>query len=124
MFSSRTRPLGETSSPTRPSQPDAGARDATARCGIFEANFRRREIRRKGVLVRLQQQPFEILRLLLLHPGEFVSRELIRKALWPDGHFVDYDRSINSAVLKLRRALRESARSPAYIETASGLGYR
>ncbi len=92
--------------------------------GVFELDLRRRELRRKGVQIKLHQQPYEILVLLVQHRGELVSRELIRQTLWPNGHFVDFERSINTAIRKLRRALRESASAPAYVETAPQVGYR
>ncbi len=95
-----------------------------ARFGIFELDLNRNELRRKGVRIKLQQQPFEILRLLVEHRGELVSRDRIQKTLWPGGHFVDFERSINSAVMRLRQALRESAGAPTYIETVAGIGYR
>lgn len=94
------------------------------RFGIFELDLRRRELRRKGVKVALQQQPFDILRLLVAHRGDFVSRELIQSTLWPDGRFVDFERSINTAMMKLRQALRENASAPTYIETVPRAGYR
>ena len=97
---------------------------AVVRFGIFELDLRRRELTRSGVLINLHQQPYEILALLVRHRGELVSRELIRQTLWPNGHFVDFERSINTAIRKLRRALRESASAPAYIETAPRVGYR
>lgn len=97
---------------------------AVVRFGVFELDLRRRELRRKGVLIKLHQQPYEILALLVRHRGELVSRELIQQTLWPNGHFVDFERSINTAIRKLRRALRESASAPAYIETAPRVGYR
>ncbi len=94
------------------------------RFGLFELDLRRRELRRKGIKVALQHQPFEILKLLVAHRGDFVTRELIQETLWPDGRFVDFERSINTAIMKLRQALRESASSPAYIETVPRSGYR
>ncbi len=94
------------------------------RFGIFDVDLDRRELRRKGVHIKLQQQPFEILRLLVTHPGELVSRELIQKTLWPDDLFVDFERSINTAIMRLRQALRDSASTPTYIETVAGIGYR
>ncbi len=97
---------------------------AVVRFGIFELDLKRRELRRKGVLIKLQQQPYEILRLLVIHRGEWVSRELIQLTLWPDGRFVDFERGINTAMMKLRHALRESATAPAYVETAPRGGYR
>jgi TolB-like protein/Flp pilus assembly protein TadD len=104
--------------PATPSEP------AVVRFGIFELDRSRRELRRKGVLIKLHQQPYEILTLLVKHRGELVSRELIQQTLWPNGHFVDFERSINTAIRKLRLALRESANTPAYIETAPRVGYR
>ena len=97
---------------------------AVVRFGIFELDLRRRELTRRGVLIKLHQQPYEILALLVRQRGELVSRELIQQALWPNGHFVDFERGINTAIRKLRRALRESASAPAYIETAPRVGYR
>lgn len=94
------------------------------RFGIFEVDIERQELRRKGVPVKLQQQPFEILRLLVIHRGNFVSRQEIQRTLWPDGYFVDFESSINTAIMKLRHALRENATSPAYIETVPRKGYR
>lgn len=94
------------------------------RFGVFEIDLDRRELRRKRVPVKLQEQPFAILELLLLHRGNFVSRQEIQRTLWPDGHFVDFEGSINTAVMKLRQALRENAASPAYIETVARKGYR
>jgi TolB-like protein/tetratricopeptide (TPR) repeat protein len=94
------------------------------RFGIFELDLSRNELRRKGVRIKVHQQPFEILRLLVEHRGEMVSRQLIQKTLWPEDHFVDFERSINTAIMRLRHALRESAKSPAYIETVARTGYR
>lgn len=94
------------------------------RFGVFEIDLDRRELRRKRVPVKLQEQPFAILELLLLHRGNFVSRQEIQRTLWPDGHFVDFEGSINTAVMKLRQALRETAGAPAYIETVARKGYR
>lgn len=94
------------------------------RFGVFEIDLDRRELRRKHVPVKLQEQPFAILELLLLHRGNFVSRQEIQRTLWPDGHFVDFEGSINTAVMKLRRALRDTAEAPAYIETVARKGYR
>jgi TolB-like protein len=97
---------------------------AVVHFGLFEMDLRRRELRRNGVLIRLHQQPYEILALLVRNRGGLISRELIRQTLWPNGHFVDFERSINTAIRKLRLALRESASLPAYIETVPRVGYR
>lgn len=99
--------------------------DNIARFGVFELDIERRQLHRKGVQIKLQHQPYEILRLLVTRSGgEWVSREEIRQALWPEGHFVDFERSINTAVMRLRQALRENTAAPAYIETVAGIGYR
>ena len=92
--------------------------------GVFEADLARSELRRKGVPIRLQQQQFRLLRLLLERPGELVTRDEIREKLWPQGEFVGFEQSISTAVLMLRRALRESADAPIYIETKPRQGYR
>ena len=79
---------------------------------------------RGGIRVRLSGQPFQILLLLLMHPGEVVTRELLRKEIWGEGTFVDFEHSLNAAVNKLRRTLGDSADHPTYIETSTGSGYR
>jgi cholera toxin transcriptional activator len=94
------------------------------RFGPFEADERTGELRKHGLRLRLPAQPFQILLMLLEQPGELVTRESIRQRLWPDGTFVDFDHSLNSAVNKLRDALGDSAAKPRYIETLSRRGYR
>ncbi|SDF40288.1 winged helix-turn-helix domain-containing protein [Terriglobus roseus] len=96
----------------------------SVRFGLFEVDLEREEIRRNGIRIKLQQQPFEVLRLLLMRHGQFVTREDLRQALWPSDHFVDFEQSISTAVMKLRQALRENAGSPIYIETVPRKGYR
>jgi len=91
--------------------------------GVFEVNLRERELRKFGVRVNLQQKPFQILRRLLETPGEFVSREDLARVLWPDLHVL-FDRSLNTAVNALRRALGDAGRNPRFIESRQGLGYR
>jgi DNA-binding response OmpR family regulator len=86
---------------------------AVAQFGEFEANLRSRELRRNGANVRLPGQSFEILDMLLQHPGELVTREEIRKRLWPTETFVDFDHGLNNAVNRLREALGDSAEHPA-----------
>ena len=90
----------------------------------FEADLRSRELRSDGSRVALQDQPFRILELLLRAPGEVVTREELAAALWPLGTFVDFDRSLNTAVNKLRAALGDSAENPRFIETVGRHGYR
>lgn len=103
---------------------DMESKPKTVRFGMFEVDLDREELRRKGVQIKLQQQPFQLLRLLLENPGEFVTRERIRKALWPEDQFVDFEQSISTAVLRLRRTLRESPGAPVYIESVARKGYR
>ena len=90
----------------------------------FEVNLRSRELRRDGESVRLPDQSFEVLAMLLERPGELVTREEIRKRLWSDDTFVDFDHGLNNAVNRLRDALWESAESPRFVETLPRRGYR
>src|SRR5713226_2688178 len=92
--------------------------------GVFEVNVRAAELRKRGVRIKLQEQPFQILCLLLEHSGEVVTREELRQELWPAHTFVDFDRSLNKAMTKLRAALGDSAEAPRYIETLHRRGYR
>jgi TolB-like protein/DNA-binding winged helix-turn-helix (wHTH) protein/Flp pilus assembly protein TadD len=92
--------------------------------GEFEADLRSRELRRQGSKLRLPDQSFQILAMLLEHPGELISREEIRKRLWPEDTFVDFDHGLNNAVNRLREALGDSAASPRLIETLPRRGYR
>src|SRR5580700_3904124 len=94
------------------------------RFGDFELDVRAAELRRNGVRVRLQEQPYRILVMLLEHPGEVVLREDIRRKLWPNGTIVEVGHGINAAVLRLREALGESAENPRYVETLARRGYR
>src|SRR5579864_9502708 len=93
------------------------------RFGAFEVDLQSKELRRRGLRVKLQQKPFQILELLLARPGELVTRKEVAQSLWPGVH-VNFDRSLNTAVNALRRALADSPRNPRYLETRSGLGYR
>jgi Tol biopolymer transport system component/DNA-binding winged helix-turn-helix (wHTH) protein len=94
------------------------------RFGAFELNPENGELRKAGIKIRLQEQPYQVLYLLLRNAGEIVTREQIQKRLWPDGTFVDFDNAINSAVRKLRDALGDAADNPRYIETLPRKGYR
>jgi eukaryotic-like serine/threonine-protein kinase len=96
----------------------------TLRFGLFEADLRAGELRKYGIRIRLQEQPFQILALLLKRPGELVTREELRQELWPAHTFVDFDRGLNKAMTKLRSALGDSAEAPRYIETLHRRGYR
>jgi DNA-binding winged helix-turn-helix (wHTH) protein/Tol biopolymer transport system component len=92
--------------------------------GIFEVDLRAGELRRNGSKVKLQEQPFQILTVLLEHPGEVVSREELQKKLWPADTFVDFDHSLNAAIRRLRDALGDSAENPRFVETVARRGYR
>jgi Tol biopolymer transport system component/DNA-binding winged helix-turn-helix (wHTH) protein len=94
------------------------------RFGVFEVDAQSGELRRSGTLIKLREQPARILLLLLEHAGEMVTREQLRERLWPSDTFVDFDHSLNSAVMKLREALGDSADKPLYIETIPKKGYR
>ncbi len=94
------------------------------RFGVFEVDLRAGELRKSGVKIKLQEQPFQILALLLERPGEVVSREEILRKLWPEDTFVDFEHSINAAVKRLREALADSADTPRYVETLHRRGYR
>jgi DNA-binding winged helix-turn-helix (wHTH) protein len=94
------------------------------RFGVFEADAKTGELRRQGVRLRLNAQPFQVLLMLLDRPGALVSREEISRELWPDGTFVDYDHGVNSAVNRIREALGDTAGSPRFIETLARRGYR
>jgi DNA-binding winged helix-turn-helix (wHTH) protein/Tol biopolymer transport system component len=94
------------------------------RFGVFELELEAGELRKGGIRVKLQEQPFQVLELLLEHPGEIVTREEIVRQLWPDGTFVEFDRSLNIAVNKIREALGDSAENPRFLETVPRRGYR
>ncbi len=96
----------------------------TWRFGVFELDASSGELRRNGTGIKLREQPARILVLLLEHAGQMVTREQLRQHLWPSDTFVDFDHSLNSAVMKLREALGDSADKPLYIETIPKKGYR
>ncbi|MHB8217132.1 MAG: winged helix-turn-helix domain-containing protein [Candidatus Sulfotelmatobacter sp.] len=95
-----------------------------ARFGVFELDLAAGELRKSGAKLRLQEQPFQVLALLLERAGDVVTREELRQKLWPADTFVDFDHSLNTAVNKLRETLGDSASSPRYIETLARRGYR
>ena len=94
------------------------------RFGSFEANLRAGELRKRGLKVRLQDQPFQILVMLLERPGELVTRQEIHQKLWPADTFVGFDHGLNNAINRLRDALGDSAETPRFIETLPRKGYR
>ena len=94
------------------------------RFGLFELDLESRELRKSGVKIRLQDQPFQILSTLLERPGEIVTRGELQNRLWPQDTFVDFDLSLNSAVKKLRQALGDDSENPRFVETLYRRGYR
>lgn len=102
----------------------ATTQSTVIRFGVFELDVRSGELRKRGLRVPLQQQPLQILLMLLNRPGEMVTRQELQEKLWPGGTFVDFDRSLNKAVVKLREALGDDPDSPRYIETLPRRGYR
>jgi TolB-like protein len=101
-----------------------GRTEDYVRVGIYELDLRSRELRDGPTRVRLQDQPFEVLCLLLEHAGDVVTRNELRERLWPDGTFVDFEHSLNAAIKRLRAALGDDAARPAFIETVPRRGYR
>ncbi len=94
------------------------------RFGLYEVDPHAGELRRNGVKVKLQEQPFQVLTMLLERPGEVVSREELQRRLWAADTFVDFDHSLNAAIKRLRDALRDSADNPRFVETLARRGYR
>jgi eukaryotic-like serine/threonine-protein kinase len=107
---------------------DSGAMDpikhTSAQFGIYEVDLDEGELRKAGVRVKVQQQPFKVLQALLEHPGELVTREQLHDRIWPGASHGDFDQAVNVAVTKLRTALRDSADNPRFIETVPRRGYR
>src|SRR5713226_5893703 len=94
------------------------------RFGIFEVDLRSSELRKKGVRIKLRDQPFQVLKLLLQRSGELVTREELQSQIWPEDTFVDFDNGLNTSINKLREALGDSADNPRFIETLPRRGYR
>jgi TolB-like protein/DNA-binding winged helix-turn-helix (wHTH) protein len=94
------------------------------RFGVFEVDLQAGELRRRGAKIRLQEQPFQVLRILLEQPGCVVTREELQRQIWPADTFVDFDHGLNNAIRRLREALCDSAENPRFIETLSRRGYR
>jgi cholera toxin transcriptional activator len=103
---------------------DANSQKRLFRFGPFEADERTGELRKQGRRLPLPDQPLQILLMLLGRPGELVTRREIQQRLWPNGTFVDFDHSVNTAVNKIRDALGDSAASPRFVETLARRGYR
>ena len=94
------------------------------RFGLFEADCATGELRRQGIRIKINAQPFQVLCLLLERPGELLTRDQIAADLWPDGTFVDYEHGVNSAINRIREALGDSASNPRFVETLARRGYR
>jgi DNA-binding winged helix-turn-helix (wHTH) protein len=94
------------------------------RFGVFEADLDAGELRKNGVRIRLQEQPFQVLAALLQTAGQVVTRDELREKIWPADTFVDFDHSLNTAVNKIRESLGDSASSPRFVETLARRGYR
>ncbi len=99
-------------------------RIATYKFGPYEVHTRTRELYNQGIKLKLRPQAFQVLQVLVEHAGDVVTREELRQMLWPAGTFVDFEHGLNSSVKELRRALRDSANEPRYIETLPRRGYR
>jgi DNA-binding winged helix-turn-helix (wHTH) protein/Tol biopolymer transport system component len=102
---------------------DTGSR-RRIRFGLYELDLVARELRREGVVVKLQERPFEVLAILVENPGEVITRDAFRQRLWPADTFVDFDASLNTSVNKLRQALQDNAENPRFIATSGRRGYR
>jgi TolB-like protein/DNA-binding winged helix-turn-helix (wHTH) protein/Flp pilus assembly protein TadD len=92
--------------------------------GVFELDLRAGELRKRGLRIRLQEQPFQVLAMLVEQPGEVITREQLQKKLWPADTFVDFDHGLNKAINKIRDALNDSAETPRFVETVARRGYR
>ena len=91
---------------------------------MFEVDLRQGELRKNGIRVKLTGQPFQILVILLEHPGDLVTREQLQSRLWPSDTFVDFDGGLNAAINRVREALGDSAENPRFVETLPRRGYR
>jgi len=103
---------------------EANPDESNLRFGVFDVDLRSGELRKGGVRIKVQEVPFKVLTALLEHPGEVVTREELRKHIWPNETFGDFDHAVNVAVGKLRAALGDSAETPQMIETLPRRGYR
>src|ERR1700682_1042945 len=103
---------------------DTNIASATVKFGLFEVDLGRSTLSRQGIRIKIQEQPFRILEMLLRQNGEIVKREQLRQALWPKGTHVNFEGSLNAALKKLRAALQDDAENPRFIETVPRQGYR
>ncbi len=102
--------------------PNPGAK--ILRFSVFEVDLEAGELRKKGARIRLQEQPFQVLIALLQNAGQVVTRETLRRTIWNEDTFVDFDHSLNTAINKIRESLGDSASSPRFVETLARRGYR
>ena len=102
----------------------ADPRRAPLRFGVFEVDLEAGELRKHGLRIRLPQQSFRVLQVLLEHPGQLISREELQQSLWPADTFVEFDKNLNNAVSRLREALGDVADNPRFVETVPRRGYR
>src|ERR1700692_1520388 len=92
--------------------------------GVFEVDLKTCELRKQGLRLKLAEQPFQVLVVLLERPGEIVTREEMRNRLWPGDTFVDFDHGLNNAVMRLREVLGDASENPRFVETIPRRGYR
>src|SRR5262244_1715903 len=111
-------------SATRESTVHVNSPVRVVRFSTFEVNLQTGELRKQGQKLKLQEQPFQVLAALLERPGEVVTREELRRKLWPSDTFVDFDHSLNAAIKRLRDVLGDAADTPIFIETLARRGYR
>jgi DNA-binding winged helix-turn-helix (wHTH) protein len=98
--------------------------DRRYRFGLFEADEATGELRRQGIRIKINAQPFQVLTLMLARPGELLTRDEIARSLWPEETFVDFDHGVHSAINRIREALGDSAANPRFVETLARRGYR
>ncbi|MGA8274489.1 MAG: winged helix-turn-helix domain-containing protein [Candidatus Sulfotelmatobacter sp.] len=107
-----------------PNGQNSNGHNSTTRFGVFELDKRSGELRKFGTRIRLQDQPLKVLMALLEQPGAVVTRDELKRKIWPDESFGDFDHAVNVAVAKLRAALADSADTPRFVETLHRRGYR
>src|ERR1700719_5009417 len=103
--------------------PQANDSPGRLRFGVFEVDLRTGELTKRGLRIRLQEQPFQVLAMLLEKPGELVTREELREKIWGQT-VVDFDHTLNTAINNIREALGDSAENPRFVETLARRGYR
>src|SRR5215472_12704809 len=99
-------------------------RHASVKFGVYEVDLDEGEVRKSGLRIKVQQQPFKVLQVLLERPGALITREQLHSRIWPGTGYGDFDQAVNVAVAKLRIALGDSAENPRFIETVPRRGYR